>query len=430
MPIKIGDKVKVINKGLFYEEIEVGDIGEITRVDSHSKCYTCELRGCSQTFCKAHIGQYVEIISMATVDVTEVFSSSILKDIENTQSKINGETEKEIQKQYEFDEEETNTGKVMYSTLFVGGKEYLETSNKPDLCLDSIYHDSKSWPKEHQAFIPVLDTDYIWQHDVLYPFMLGMLKKLKVQIVGPTGSGKTAMVKNIAASLNQPYYRLGGRVDLESDSILGKPWIANGTMSWMDGEFVTAYRSGYLCTIDEFTKIPAGIQMTLQRVYERDGILQLDDKPGSLADKQVTPHPSTYITLCDNVVGTGDGADKYGATLIQDGSTLNRMDLVLQLGYLKAEDEVKFIMAKYPFVKKKDMAKKIVQLATSLRNAHNLNQLPVTMSPRNIMAWIEMAYQIRDWKQGFRWTMLERYASDADKEAVRGAWTSVFGDEL
>ena len=322
-----------------------------------------------------------------------------------------------------------NPDPIWYSDIFVGGKEYLDKTTKIDLDIAAIYNQRSDWGKEHVLQIPALDDTYVWQHDVLYTALIAMLGGLKTLMVGGTGTGKTSFYTNLAASLNQPFYRLGGRGDMESDSILGRPDIQNGSTSFLLGEFPKALTNGYLILFDEIWKLPAAINMTLQRILERGGILQIDEMPGDLGDKQFFPHDKTYIALADNVVGTGDGADKYVATQIQDASSLNRVDMVLRLDYLQPQVEVDMLEGKYDFLPNVK-AYKMVQLANLIRQAHDKGQLEVTISPRNLMAWAELAYKMQNYADGFRYTMLERYADEGEKSTVRGFYQTVFGDSL
>lgn len=339
--------------------------------------------------------------------------------------------EEEKQPDFLSEKVEVDTSKgVWYSNMFQGAKAYLKKSGKPDIPLSNIFFNPEDWDEEDRPFIPKLDTSYIWQHDVLYPALLGLVHNLKALVHGPTGSGKTTMYKNIAAVLNWPYLRIGGRADLESDEIFGRPWITGGEMGFELAEFPKAYQKGWLIAVDEPWKMTAGIQMTFQRVYERDGILQIDAMPGSLKDKQILPKATTRLVLCDNVVGTGDGSDKYAATMIQDSSTINRMDLVLHLGYLPPAMEQSMLLGKYGEFLPKQKARQVVQMANLIRRGFEQNELAVTMSPRNLMAWMELAEKIQDYKEAFRWTMLFRFAEDSDKEAVRGHFKTVFGESL
>jgi MoxR-like ATPase len=164
-------------------------------------------------------------------------------------------------------------------------------------------------------------------------------------------------------------------------------------------------------------------------VLERDGILQIDEMPGSLKDKQFHPDPRTIIMLADNVVGTGDGVDKFAATQIQDSSTLNRVDLVIKIDYMSPEKEAEMLTNRYAFLPPKQ-AQKMVAMANTVRQAANSGQVEVTMSPRNLMAWAEMALALKDYGQAFRYVMLERYADSNEQATVRGFWTTVYGEKL
>ena len=223
-----------------------------------------------------------------------------------------------------------------------------------------------------------------------------MVKNLKVLVVGPTGSGKTDMYKNIAAICEQPYLRIGGRGDMESDTIFGKMVIMpDGSMEFKMADFPRGFRDGWLIALDEPWKLPSNITMAWQRVFERGGILQLDDMPGDLKDKQIHADARTRMVLCDNVVGTGDGADRYAATMIQDSSTLNRIDLVLELGYLTPKSETDMLTNRFSYIPP-EKAQKAVQLANLIRDAYSKYQIGVTMSPRNLMAWLRdcIRYQV------------------------------------
>ena len=98
-------------------------------------------------------------------------------------------------------------------------------------------------------------------------------------MVRPTGSGKASLQDYFAAHINQPLFRLNGRGDMESDTRLGRPWVGEKGMEFLKGELVKAAEKGYWIVIDEPWKLPAPIQMALQRFCEKNGQFQLDDMP-------------------------------------------------------------------------------------------------------------------------------------------------------
>jgi len=330
-----------------------------------------------------------------------------------------------------LDEETEDSGDgIKYSALFkdFGGEKYITESGLPDFVVTTRY-DVDDWDEEEQSLIPDVEAvkHYRPDHTVLYPSMLAREDNLKVLTYGPTGSGKTDMYKFIAALCNQPYMRINGRADMESDSLLGKPWISEGTMTFELGQLPIGLMKGRLICFDEPWKTPSGIQMALQRYYERNGQLFLDDMPGTVAEKTITPHARASMVLCDNVVGTGDNLDQYGATMVQDSSTLNRMDLVLTLDYLSQDDEVDMMMARYKYLTK-DNTRKMVQLANLIRTGYKEGVLSVTMSPRNLMSWAEMAYAVKNYEVAFAWTMGKRFnRSDSEAQAIKGHYHTVFG---
>lgn len=321
-----------------------------------------------------------------------------------------------------------------YSELFAeyGAKTYLKAKKLKDFRV-SHYFNVSDWDEDVQNDIPD-EGDYkgkfVADHSVIYPTLRAMCRNLKVMVYGPTGSGKTETQRFICALTHQPYLRINGRQDMETDAILGKPWVSEGTMHFDLGALPSAIKKGYMVAFDEPWKTPSGIQMALQRYYERNGVLFLDDMPGTMEEKTITPDPRSRLVLCDNVVGTGDNLDQYGATMVQDNSTLNRLDVIILQDYLNPANEVKLITSRYPSIPQ-HKAKLMVQLAGKIRQGLANSELSTGFSPRNYMAWAEMAYDYRSYEEGFRQTMLHRFnRDDTEKQAVVGMYRTVFGEKL
>jgi MoxR-like ATPase len=223
---------------------------------------------------------------------------------------------------------------------------------------------------------------------------------------------------------------------MESDSIIGRPWVNGGKMEYKIGDLPKAMQRGWMVLLDEPFKIPSGILMIIQRMMEKGGVLQIDDMPGTLSEKQIVADPRHRLTLADNVVGTGDNIDKYGATLIQDSSLLNRIDLVLQVPYLSQEDEVNWIVEKFAPIPKvssgipKHKAEQMVRMLNLLRKGFDQSELSSPASLRNIEAWARKAIQVRDYKRAFTWVLLNRYADEGERAAVRNMFFTVFGENI
>lgn len=302
----------------------------------------------------------------------------------------------------------------------------------PDLKA-AVYKPS-DWDEADRAFIPNKADfkHYVPNLMVMYQLWVSVLRNnKKALIVGPTGSGKTSLQKYFCAHINQPMFSINGRGDMESDSILGKPWVGGGTMTFEKGELVKAAEKGWWILIDEPWKLPAPIQMALQRFYEKDGVFQLDDMPGTLEEKTIVPKPSCRVVLADNVVGTGDGIDQYSATMIQDGSTLNRLDVVFRQEYMKKELEVDMLMRSVPknSLLESDAAQ-MVDFFTLCRTSYQQRALSAALSPRNLLTWAELCVQLGSLKTAAQWTLLDRFAEDDEKQLINDHYRTVFDEVL
>lgn len=324
-----------------------------------------------------------------------------------------------------------------YSELFGWDKEVLVDSDGKEMeDFDVVVYTDKHWDTDDITHIPDLEKfeHRVVDHEAMYPFVMGMqprFKGFKIMLVGPTGSGKSTLAEFFCGKIRQPFLRINGRQDMESDTILGKPWVSDKGMEYMLGEWPKATQKGWFVLVDEPWKIPSGIWMTASRHLERGGIWQLDDMPSeNVLDKQIVPKGSYRCVLADNVVGTGDNVEQYGATMIQDSSTLNRIDMVIPVNYLKPKHEINIITATYPAIPE-HMARKMVAMLNLLRAGFNANELSSPASIRNIEAWCESAIALRgDYATAFKWILLNRYADDSEAKAVTNHYFTCFGKRL
>lgn len=298
--------------------------------------------------------------------------------------------------------------------------------------LKAVVFEDKDWPKKDRVFIPDISKfkDYVPNVMVLYQLWISVLKNnQKALVVGPTGSGKSSLQEYFCAMIRQPMYRINGRGDMESDTILGKPWVSDGSMHFEKGELVKAAEKGYWILIDEPWKLPAPIQMALQRFYEKDGQFQLDDMPGEMCDKLITPAPTCRVVLCDNVVGTGDNMDQYAATMIQDGSTLNRIDVVFRQEYMAKDLEVEMLTKAVPLITE-HQAGLMVDFFGLCRISYEQRNLTAALSPRNLLTWAELSVQLASPEAAALWTLIDRFADDTEKQLVNEHFRTVFDTSL
>jgi len=282
------------------------------------------------------------------------------------------------------------------------------------------------FPEDQRVHIPAVKETHHWDPNVLECLILSHELKEKALLTGLPGTGKSSSVSQFAAIIRQPYTRIGGRGDLESADIIGQIGVVAQKSASGELVSVTEFRAGiltqgimqgHLVTIDEVMKIPSYIQMCMQHLYEKDGYLTCNDLPGSASDKIIRPPAEFMMVLTDNVKGTGDGSGKFAATQVQDTSTLDRISLNETVDYLKPTEEKDMLLRFYPTADKAVVVK-LVKFANLVRNGYKAGEVALTLSPRGLLAILEMVGRGIPTTRAIQLAFLNKIADDAEQAAV------------
>jgi cobaltochelatase CobS len=270
------------------------------------------------------------------------------------------------------------------------------------------------------ADIPEIDLNYYWQPDVLECILMGYKLDARILLTGPPGTGKTTALKQYAAWTDHPFMRFNGKDGIEQSSFLGYNWLSEGTMEWKDGLLPIGLVGGYIICIDEVFKIPPGIQMALQSLYEQGGTLILDEKAGSLFEKTVVPNENARLWTTDNVKGTGDNMEMFASTQSQDTSTLDRFSLTTEVGYLRPEVEERMLMNIYgtsPDIQR--VVRRLIKFANLVREAYLTGKVALTMSPRGLQASLDIitTQGLRE-HHAIEYTYVNKIGDDTEKQVV------------
>lgn len=248
-----------------------------------------------------------------------------------------------------------------------------------------------SAPKNKTSAVPKLDPLYQFRIDVLSDFFAWWKSKNDLSdsllLFGPTGSGKSSVVKQILARLNIPMQQYVGHKRTELIHLIGSYTFVDGETLWVDGPLVTAMRYGHVFLFDEIDLVDPSILSGLNSVFEGD--------PMTLPNggEVVYPHEAFRLVATGNTNGGGDSRGLYQGANIQNLATMDRF-MLIQVEYPTPEQEMAILEAKVPQLPE-EHRKRMVEVANEIRGRFmsqdedddDESSIEVTMSARTLIRW-------------------------------------------
>lgn len=285
---------------------------------------------------------------------------------------------------------------------------------------------AKDWSSNVSVFLPELDPTYEPQKIEVAKIVLALENNDKTIITGPTGAGKSSVVKYICAKLGRTLIRLNMKGDIESSSVFGSVGARDGSTVWTDGPATEAVKHGAVLLVDEWDVTPPEIMFGFQYLLERNGKLYVAEMPGTSEDRMLTPHEQFRIICCGNTVGQGDDTGHFAGTTPQNTATLDRFDTSIRLGYLHKDHELKILKNNSPEVSKPTL-EKMIQLASLVRDGYTNSRIGLTLSPRSLIGWsLKIKQYNGDIKEAFKVSYADKLR-ESDQKVVYELYTKVFG---
>ena len=271
---------------------------------------------------------------------------------------------------------------------------------------------------------PTVDPDYVFDKELLTTVLYAMEAKGKhLLLSGPTGSGKTSVVEQVAARLNRPVYRMNFDGDITRAEFVGQMLLKSGhhgsVTDFQYGILPTAMREGAVLILDEIDAGDPSVTMALQG--------PLDGAPLTLLEtgETIKAHPDFRVFATANTVGQGDETGLYNGTQPQNYATLNRFKLVELVDYQPASVEKKIIQAKTGVTNEEGLLDKLTEVAKLIRTSHKRQEMVGTMSTRTLIETAETLLAFGDIKRAYRLTFLNSQNSEDRKvaeEIIQRVW--------
>ena len=120
-------------------------------------------------------------------------------------------------------------------------------------------------------------------------------RRLPVLLKGPTGCGKTRLVRHLAWRLRRPLVTVACHDDLSASDLTGRWLVRGGETVWQDGPLTEAVRAGAIAYLDEVVEARQDTLVVLHPLADDRRVLPLDR-----ADELVEAHPDFQLVVSYN----------------------------------------------------------------------------------------------------------------------------------
>lgn len=301
---------------------------------------------------------------------------------------------------------------------------------------------------EGATMIPEVDPDFELATDESVVLANAFLHAENTWVWGPSGTGKTSGVKQLAALLNWPVYRVNMSGDFSSDGFVGHTEVVvddttgQAVTRFVDGVLIRAMLNGGILLIDEITAAPPHILLALQAVLEQAPSVEA----AWAADKShcqfvnvanggevIHAHRNFRIVVTDNTNGQGDVSGMFAGTNVMNEATRSRFTQWHVKDYPERATWARMLVAKGGVGTK--VAAKIVDVAFTVNEGSAaLGSVRVTnnlvINPRDTIAVARLAKRFGSqtiaWKVGF---LNSLHPTDPDRQFLVDLVKNSVGDE-
>ena len=227
----------------------------------------------------------------------------------------------------------------------------------------------------------------------------GQTTKAHMLVVGPTGCGKSELVKSFFHEVQVPLVRMNFSDGVTEDQFIGTRTLVDGEVVFQDGIGTMAAKLGLPFLADEINGARENILMALNGLMDTGMLVIPED------NNRVVKAKAGFM-----VVGTMNPPEDYAGVNEMNMATKNRFTYSLPFTYLEPTLERKVIMEQTGCTDG-DLVKNIVALANDLRRLKRDNQLETDTSTRMLVQVVDELQDLSV-QEAIDYVMLGRYTAD------------------
>lgn len=273
---------------------------------------------------------------------------------------------------------------------------------------------------------PEIDSSYVFPKEETVMFLMSLEHRDPTYIKGHSGTGKTQLVRQVAARLNYNVVQINFDGNLARPDLIGEPRISrdengNATQSFRYGLVPLGFTEpGTLLLLDEVDACPPETAFVLQRAVSEDLQFLMHE-----TNELFTLHPQSMIVATANTTGQGDTSGLYLAgTNIQNFSFLNRWKTTIELAYLPEEVERKMLSSRFPSFSKAEISA-TVAVVQAVRAAFVAGTVSMPLTTRDAINWMDKMKYVSKPMLTAKYSFLNRYPTSeamALAEIIQRYW--------
>ncbi|EGY27074.1 ATPase associated with various cellular activities family protein [Desulfovibrio sp. A2] len=254
------------------------------------------------------------------------------------------------------------------------------------------------------AVTPLRNSFYLMRAEILRDILAWFSTPYSeaLYLTGPTGSGKSSVLSEIAARLNYPVFQVTGHGRLEVPDLVGHLTLDSGTMTFQYGPLALAMKYGGLFLLDEIDLLDPATAAGLNGV--------LEGRPLTIAEnggEVVSPHPMFRFAATANTNGGSDETGFYQGALRQNLAFMDRF-WVTVVDYPTPEQETALLERFHPELPPETVVK-MVSMANDVRTLfrgeaagqwadilRGMGSIDVTFSTRTLLRWARLTVSFKN----------------------------------
>ena len=249
-------------------------------------------------------------------------------------------------------------------------------------------------------------------------------------LTGPTGSGKTSLVTQIAARLNWPVQSVTCHGRMELNALVGQFVLVKGETRFVHGPLAVAARDGHLLILNESDLMDPAELAGLNDIIEGQPLVIAEN-----AGEVVRPHPRFRVFATGNSAGTGDCSGLYPGILRQNLAFMDRFR-VIHVDYPEPDVEKAVVLQAVPRLPEL-IVDKMILVAGEVRRlfvgegTEDGPELTLTMSTRTLVRWAILSLAFKGAPRVFEYALSQALTARAEpeqREAIHRIAADVFGD--